>query len=210
MADLRGAAWSVDRYEPDQAREVEACLARAFFPDPLFGFFAPDRRREYDLLPDVFRAFLTDARRFGEIWTATTDSAAHRVAGVAVWLPPGAMPRSRRRETIMQVRLGRLLLRGQHLRTGLSLLAAVDGVHPTEPHWYLAVLGTDPVMQGRGLGSALLRPTLEEADRTGVPCYLETQKEENLAFYGRHGFALDRTVSVPGSPTVWCMTRRSR
>ena len=210
MADLRGASWSVQSFSGDPGREVEGCLARAFYPDPLFGFFAPHRRREYDLLPDVFRAFMADAAPFGRIWTAVTGGEVPRVIGAAVWLPPGTMPRPWRRELMMQIRLGRLLLRGQHLSIGLRLLSAVDGVHPDEPHWYLAFLGTDPVMQGRGVGSALLQPVLAEADETAVSCYLETQKEENLAFYGRHGFEVQRTVSIPGSPTVWCMSRRPR
>jgi GNAT superfamily N-acetyltransferase len=111
---------------------------------------------------------------------------------------------------MMQVRIGRLLITGQNRRIGLKLLEEVDKVHPSEPHWYLALLGTDPVMQGRGVGSALLAPAMAQADAEGLPCYLETQKEENLAFYGRQGFDLLHTISVPGSPTVWGMLRPAK
>ena len=51
-------------------------------------------------------------------------------------------------------------------------------------------------MQGRGVGSALLEPALARADGEGMPCYLETQKEENLSFYARHGFAV-RDTALP-------------
>ena len=211
VADLRAVPYSVDLLSPSRYGDAEACLARAFFPDPLFGFFMPEKRREYTLLPDVFHAFVADAGRFERTWAATLP-AEHdsRVVGAAVWVPPGGMPRPFRRELMMQLRLGRLLLKGSNLSIGLKLLAAVDQVHPTEPHWYLALLGTDPAMQGRGVGSALLAPALAQSDTEGVPCYLETQKEENLPFYARHGFEVLHVVSVPGSPTVWGMQRAVR
>lgn len=211
MADLRAVPFSVDLLSPKRYGEAEACLARAFFPDPLFGFFMPEKRREYSMLPDVFHAFLSDAGPFERTWAATLP-AEHdgRVVGTAVWVPPGGMPRPFRRELMMQLRLGRLLLKGSNLSIGLKLLAAVDKVHPTEPHWYLALLGTDPAMQGRGVGSAVLAPAIAQADAEGVSCYLETQKEENLPFYARHGFEVLHVVSVPGSPTVWGMYRPAR
>ena len=146
---------------------------------------------EYSLLPAVFRAFITDAGPFDRTWGATLPAEHdHHLVGAAIWVPPGGMPRPFRRELLMQLRLGRLLLRGSNLAIGLRLLSAVDRVHPHEPHWYLGLLGTDPTMQGRGVGAALLEPTLARADGEGMPCYLETQKEENLSFYARHGFAV--------------------
>ena len=211
MADLRRAPFTVDRLDPARFDDAEACFARAFFPDPLFGFFMPAKRREYSLLPAVFRAFITDAGPFDRTWGATLPAEHdHHLVGAAVWVPPGGMPRPFRRELLMQLRLGRLLLRGSNLAIGLRLLSAVDRVHPHEPHWYLGLLGTDPTMQGRGVGSALLEPALARADGEGMPCYLETQKEENLSFYARHGFAVRDVVSVTGSPTVWTMQRPPR
>ena len=213
VADLRNAPYTVSMLPPARYPEAEACLARAFWPDPLFGFFMPDRRKEYSMLPDVFHAFLADAGPFERTWAATISgegAAADRVVGAAVWVPPGGMPRPFRRELMMQLRLGRLLLKGSNLSIGLKLLTAVDKVHPAEPHWYLALLGTDPAVQGRGVGSALLEPAMQQADAEGVSCYLETQKEENLPFYGRHGFEVLHVVSVPGSPTVWGMRRPPR
>ena len=34
----------------------------------------------------------------------------------------------------------------------LRLLFEVDGLHPKEPHWYLATVGTEPAQQGKGRG----------------------------------------------------------
>ena len=44
--------------------------------------------------------------------------------------------------------------------------------HPREPHFYLAVLGTEPAAQGRGLGSSVLSGVLDQCDRDGVPAVL--------------------------------------
>jgi len=211
MTDQRSTPYTVGLLAPERYPEAEAVLARAFYPDPLFGFFAPDRRKEYLLLPKVFAAFIADSRAFDCIWGATMETAyGNRLVGAAVWQPPGAMPRPMRRELMMQARILGLLLRGKNLSIGIRLLTAVDKVHPKEPHWYLALLGADPALQGKGVGTALIEPVLGKADNEGMPCYLETQKAENIPYYLRHGFEVLHTVSVPGSPTVWGMRRNPR
>lgn len=77
------------------------------------------------------------------------------------------------------------------------------------PHWYLWGLGVEPTHQDKGVGSALLQPVLREADKDGLPCYLETQNETNLPFYHKHGFAVMSDGVVPkGSLRVWAMVRK--
>lgn len=99
----------------------------------------------------------------------------------------------------------RLVLRAP-LVVGGSLWA--ERRHPaTPPHWYLVWLGTDPSDQGKGLGSAVLRPVLEHCDTEGVAAYVESSKERNIAFYARHGFRVIRELRLPRGPTVWPMWR---
>jgi GNAT superfamily N-acetyltransferase len=84
----------------------------------------------------------------------------------------------------------------------------VETAHPHRPpHFYLAVLGTDPSRQGHGIGSALLQPVLDLCDRDGVPVYLESSKESNVAFYARHGFRVTAEVRLPKGPPMWPMWR---
>ena len=74
--------------------------------------------------------------------------------------------------------------------------------------WYLLTLGVDPPRQGRGIGSALMRPVLTRADAEGLPCYLETEKERNVRFYGKHGFEVVAQGEGPaGGPAFWTMKR---
>jgi ribosomal protein S18 acetylase RimI-like enzyme len=90
-------------------------------------------------------------------------------------------------------------------------MLGAERLHPAEPpHWYLAILGTDPDAQGRGLGSRLLAPVLERCDEDGVGAYLESSKERNIAFYARHGFRVTRTWRLPRGPLLWAMWRDPR
>jgi GNAT superfamily N-acetyltransferase len=89
-------------------------------------------------------------------------------------------------------------------------LTRVERLHPTDRHLYLAVLGVDPPRQGTGLGSALLAPGLELCDRDGLPAYLETGNERNLAFYSRAGFQVTERLTLPVGPPVWLMRREPR
>ena len=78
------------------------------------------------------------------------------------------------------------------------------------PHVYLAVLGTDPLFARQGAAGAAMAPMLAECDRQGLPAYLETQKEENLAFYNRHRFEFQEKIELSGVPPMWTMLRPAR
>ena len=105
------------------------------------------------------------------------------------------------------------LVRFLGLRTA-SVLGGLDRMeerHPQDPpHWYLFILGTEPAAQGRGLGSALLDQGLARVDADGMPAYLESSSERNLALYGRHGFEMTSEVVIPGGPRIWPMWREPR
>jgi GNAT superfamily N-acetyltransferase len=84
-------------------------------------------------------------------------------------------------------------------------------VHPREPHWYLEIIGTQPQMQGKGLGSALFRPLLALCDRDGLGAYLEASSERSRALYERHGFTVVELFNMPGGgPEIRRMWRDPR
>ena len=82
--------------------------------------------------------------------------------------------------------------------------------HPHEPHWYLNVLSTLPSRQGQGLGSAILRPVLDQADADGLPCYLESSNPRNVSLYLRHGFVETGELPLPDGPSLIQMWREPR
>jgi ribosomal protein S18 acetylase RimI-like enzyme len=64
--------------------------------------------------------------------------------------------------------------------------------------------------RAEGLGSALLAQVLARVDADGMPAYLESSSERNLAWYGRHGFEVTGEVAIPGGPRIWPMWREPR
>lgn len=192
------------RFVAEERADALASLARAFFPDPLFRFFARGPLHEYSALPKFFAPVFDDARRHGETWVARAGG---RCIGSASWLGPSAMPRGRRRDATMYSRFTPRFIRARNRRLGMRLLTEVDRRHPREPHWYLAILGVDPSWQRRGIGGRLLQPVLERCDRDTLPAYLETQKPENVAFYRTFGFTVREQVELPRAPPVWLLWR---
>ena len=83
------------------------------------------------------------------------------------------------------------------------------------PPWdaSVALMAVLPGAQGRGIGTALMTALLERVDEahhtnTGrtIAVGLDTQKEKNLAFYGRFGFVETRHAQLHGFST-WTMVR---
>jgi GNAT superfamily N-acetyltransferase len=184
--------------------DAVAVTSRAFWPDPLFGFFARSSVHEHRNMPKYVRAVISDAMRYGEVDAAVQND---RVVATASWLPVGASPRSQWREFRIAAQCVSALLAGRNRVTAMRLLREMDKRHPKEPHLYLALIGVDPASQGKGIGNTLIRPRLDECDATGIPVYLETQKPENLAYYERFGFTVRDAIIYKGCPTLWSMWR---
>jgi len=194
----------IRRAGPDDTKPLAKALARAFADDPMMSFLLPDEHQRRRRLPMLFALQLRSLQaHLGEVYTTS------ELSGAALWAPPG---RWRGPPLTVLRGLPRLLLAlGHRLPTALRSVAAAEEVHPSEPHWYLAVLGTEPASQGRGVGSALLAPVLQRCDADGVPAYLESSKQSNVAFYARHGFEVTSPLDIPGGgPRVWPMWREPR
>jgi ribosomal protein S18 acetylase RimI-like enzyme len=179
-------------------------LARAFLDDPVSTWACP---RE-GLRPAVLERFNAARVRHlldeQEVWTTPELSSA------ALWAPPGRWKTTPRQDAELArgILHPRLLIRAPLVVRGLL---GLERHHPrTPPHWYLAVLGTEPAAQGQGLGSAVLRPVLEQCDTDGVGAYLESSKERNIAFYARHGFRVTAELRLPRGPSMWAMWRDAR
>ena len=175
-------------------QRLQTVLAEAFFEDPMFGWLMPEDSKR---LTRLRRYFGIELRHFallrGRVW-ATSD-----LAGAALTLPPGAW-RVPLRTTLME---GSAF--GIHLSRAARIGAAMEWRHTLKPrgsHYYVRDIGVHPEMQGKGFGSALLRPTLERCDREGLPAYLEASSERNAALYERHGFQIIKELHVGGSPPL--------
>jgi GNAT superfamily N-acetyltransferase len=94
----------------------------------------------------------------------------------------------------------------------MGLAAKVQRVmeerHLREPHFYIRLVGVRTALQGQGVGSALMQPTLQRADSAGLPAYIEASNEHSAALYERLGFLHLDVLELPeGGPPVWLMRR---
>ena len=183
----------------DEAPALAAVMARAFYDDPVFTWFFPNPRKRLAQSRRYFADRTRILMRQEEIYTVDGLPAA------AMWARPGEW-----RDPPLAV-LRQLFTfapaMGRRIPGALRGLREIEERHPSKPHWYLSVLGTDPPRQGEGLGSALLRPVLDECDRLEIPAYLETSTERNVAFYIRHGFKVADELTLPHGPPMWFMWR---
>lgn len=179
-------------------------LVRSFADDPVANFmFAGERRRRLGL----HSFFVAQLRRQylprGHVYA--TEGA----EGVAVWGQPDRA-RSEVKELVQLLPTAPFLV-STRIHRALRLLLEIDGLHPKEPHWYLATLAAEPALQGRGIGSALLESQLAKIDEEGSPTYLESSKERNVPLYARFGFeVIEEFRSSVGSPPIWRMWREPR
>ena len=85
---------------------------------------------------------------------------------------------------------------------------ATEQRHPREPHFYVRTIGVRTALQGQGVGSMLMQPTLERADSAELPTYIEASSERSAALYERLGFLHMGEFELPeGGPPVWPMRR---
>ena len=182
---------------------IEATLGAAFADDPVAQWLlgkrlTPERIGFFDTA--LARGHLEDG-----LSTVTADCEA-----VAIWAAPKRF-RIPARKMLRHLPRALAALGPAGFARMLSM-ADVEKLHPAEPHYYLAVLGTDPAHQGKGLGSAAMAPVFERADSEGTACYLESSKEDNLAFYHRHGFEVTGTHDLGGGkgPRLWLKWREPR
>lgn len=184
------------RASADDVERLRTVLADAFFEDPMLGWLMPnDRTRRAQLR----RYFGIELRHYtlsrGRVWTSAD------LAGAALTLPPRGW-RAPTRVTLLEGSAFRT-----HLVRAARVGAAMEWHHARGPHYYVRDVGVLPSRQGCGIGSALLRPTLERCDREGLPAYLEASSERNAALYERLGFRVTRELRFGASPPLRLMLR---
>lgn len=181
--------------------------AAAFDNDPLFSNLWPRAAQRRMTMESVLRAESTIAVEQDSASGVFVDG---DLGGIALWARPGAKRSIRQhiREAIGGLGAVR---EPRSVVAGIRILMALEAQKPKEPHHYLGVLAVDPATHGRGLGRRLIEDGLAISDRDGVPTYLETAKEANLAWYNRYGFnVVDELTPVAGRPPIWTLTRPAK
>jgi ribosomal protein S18 acetylase RimI-like enzyme len=174
------------RLQEAQIETAGLMLGRAFWDDPFSIYLLPDEEQRARALSFLFTAATRYGNLFGEVYATAPP-----LDGAAVWIPPGSAGMSPERARAAKMDELAAVLGDAAMARFEALLGHMRDLHQRDvppAHWYLMVLGVEPERQRQGIGSSLIRPVLARADAAGTPCYLETTRESNLAFYRKHGF----------------------
>ena len=189
--------------------ELSHALGRAFFDDPVSLWIMPDAKARATHLRKFFATVTRHHHLAGGGVEVATDGAT--IGAAALWDPPGRWKQSTREQLMMlpsfAFGFGPRLAMGRRLS---ELFDEMKSKHPEEPHWYLAVIGSDPSVRGKGYGQALMQSRLDRVDAEHAPAYLESSKTENVPYYQRFGFEVMSELVIPDGPTLWPMWRAPR
>ena len=180
-------------------------LGRAFHTNPGMVWGFPDERTRHAKLSWFMRLGAKIGDKQGESY-ATPGA----VEGAALWMPPGkttislgqmiggGIPRGagalgHRRVHEVQQRVQQVRASAQGGDAGRPLVPVRDRRRPAAP-------GAGHRQRADGAGT-------REGGCGQLPCYLETDKPEDVVFYQKHGFEVVEKLSVKDSPPFWTMAR---
>jgi hypothetical protein len=181
-----------------QVDSAIASLVLAFGTDPVARWMYDDPHQYLLHIPRLFRALGTSSFEAGAAQHSSDG------LGVALWLPPGIHSDDGLLEAVIsesiasekQAEVGRLFERTEHYR-------------PTEPHWYLSLIGVEALHRNKGCGATLLQHGLRQCDQEHRPAYLWSLSLLNTSLYRRHGSrSWTRSRSARRLPSFRCCARR--
>ncbi|MBE9048662.1 GNAT family N-acetyltransferase [Pleurocapsales cyanobacterium LEGE 10410] len=85
----------------------------------------------------------------------------------------------------------------------------VQPIAPTISHHEIFWLATLPKFRGKGIGSRLLKPILDDADAQKIGCHLVSSNPGNTSFYENLGFQQYSLISIDFELTLIVMWRDS-
>jgi ribosomal protein S18 acetylase RimI-like enzyme len=176
-----------------------ATLVQAFSSDPVARWMYDAPHHYLRHIPQLFQAL--GASSF-------EASAARRTSdglGVALWLPPGVHGDDGR----VQAVIAESIAAEKQADVGAAF-ERTEQYRPTEPHWYLSLIGVEALHRNKGCGAALLQHGLRQCDREHRPAYLWSSNPLNISLYERHGFEIVGTIHVGSSLSIFAMLRHAR
>lgn len=170
----------------------------------------PPRRRHRLLVP-FFHAMVRGHLPYSELHGAFLDG---RLVGCGLRVPPGRWPPSRlegMRSTLWEgfSLIPAFMVRPGALRAFMGAMPEIERHHPSDrPHWYLNYTGVHSRFRRQGIATRLGRFVIDQADRAGLGCYVETAGEGTRELYLRLGFEIRDTFRpMPRLPWMWTLWR---
>jgi GNAT superfamily N-acetyltransferase len=204
----------------DDVGATAALLAQAMDEDPAYSFLFPRGHGRRARLEDFFARNLRTHLPYRCTYVGVVGPT---VVATITMRPPEGISIS----LWTMIRRGLLPFAYAHGLRAVQRLLILKGAYDAiearlargARHWLVHMMAVDPARHGRGVGSQLLKFTLDATvDATTTedtpPAVLTTHTKRNVVFYERAGFEVDdvRDVSLMGEApySVWSMRRRPR
>ena len=173
-----------------------AVVMMGFSTDPVARWTYPDSNGYFTHFPKFIKAFAGKAFENGSAYYV------ENFAGAALWLPPDVHPDEEALISLIEETIS------DDIKDDLfAVFEQMGAYHPTEPHWYLPMIGVDTFQQSRGYGSALMKYALRACDRDQKIAYLESSNPRNISLYERFGFEVVGKIQAGSSPPMFPMIR---
>jgi ribosomal protein S18 acetylase RimI-like enzyme len=187
----------------DDVIPLSRLFTSAFMDDPVFDYMVRPGEKRRAALATFFNGMFT-ARDIpqNEVWMSNDGNAC------VSWLPSGARRGASGIRILKWLPWSYRVFGFERFGRAMAIQEAMERNHPKEPHFYLAFIAVSPEFQGAGLGSRILKATLEKIDAVGMSAYVENSRERNTLFYQRAGFVAQSNISPEGAPPLLAMWRK--
>ena len=201
------------RLKRSQVELASKVLARAFENDLICVAYFPNATKRVMQNYHLMKHGVRYSMRYGEVYATSP-----KLEGISLWQLRDSEEEQEQQGSSTSVfgnwlNFGLWLGLGKRLERVISSYEHVFSTHDElmpMRHWYLRCIGVDPKFQGQGFGSRLITPMLARIDKEQLPCYLDTNTEENIALYEHFGFNVVKHFQIPSSDVInWSMVREN-
>jgi len=187
--------YSLEKLEKREIKTAARVFVRAMNTDPLLGYFFPDHKIRFQKLMLLYTYIL-------KIQFDNVSKTSPKIEGLIIWEKPFEHHSS---ISIKNIVLGLNLVFKLGFGSLIKMVkyytwaVKIRNRYIDDPYWYLDVIVVDPLYQGRGFASTLIRPILEIAGKKKEKIYLETQNKDNITIYQKYGFRLVQRFVISGT-----------
>jgi len=188
-------------------KEAAVVVAKAFSDYPAYNYLISQGKKRLERLSVLFEFLIRFGLRYGKVYSNSPN-----LEGISIWL----YTENEKDSILRYLRCG--IVKGTRkigIRDVMKSIKVSDHLDKktelyasSEPNWHLQIIAVLPELQRKGYGSELMNEVFNDPEFTG-PYYLDTQLEENLPFYQRHGFEIVGKDKIPNTDiSSWYMLRK--
>lgn len=178
-------------------------LARGFVDDPMWKFILPKTQNRLQILTAMFEVFVDDGIKRGEVLLASNRQ------GAIIWYPYQVNIFDNTFANV-EAKINAIAYDFQEFDAVQRLSKIGQKIQPLAPiipHHEIFWIATLPEFRGKGVGSRLLKPIINDANAQKIGCHLVSSNPNNTSFYEYHGFKQYSLILIDSELTLIEMWR---